>query len=496
MTAINKLLKQKIHYLNQEAGDFGTLLQSVYSEQLSFILDPSPFRAALTPRRAGKTWAVAYSLLYKCFKYPGAITAYLNRSETAAIKTINPVLKKLNKQHNLNLNFKSSDKTWYFPNGSEILITGADANQKQQDKFRGQSYKHLSLDEAAFFKTDLRLFFDDVLLHLIAGEEGGQIDFISSPGLLTHGLYYETVQTNNHPEWSKHSWDWKANIALKDLLQKTLDSKLNANPKFIETPSYKREWLGEFVLDDGSLIFHFDNKSTLNRVAFLPVPINNTKYTTIGSIDLGYEDATAYTIASYSPHDHNLYFRWAEKHKHMTADDAVAYQHKLHKDFNVDYWIGDTGGGGSKQIIKTFAQRYNVPIFAPNKIDKHGQCFMMDSDLRMGKIKLVSNTCEALIEEWNNLIIDADAKKRNTWKPHSACEDHLADSARYLWSSATNFTATNPTISTPHRSTKEYIDQYMEDAANKLAFDQENPFSELEQQEELINLNPISFDGI
>jgi hypothetical protein len=66
------------------------------------------------------------------------------------------ILKDINRQRTLGIQFNESELSAKFPNGSVIYLVGADSNEDERQKLLGQKFVLVVIDEAQAFGIDLR----------------------------------------------------------------------------------------------------------------------------------------------------------------------------------------------------------------------------------------------------------------------------------------------------------------------------------------------------
>jgi hypothetical protein len=93
--------------------------------------------------------------------------------------------------------------------------------------------------------------------------------------------------------------------------------------------------------------------------------------------------------------------------------------------------------GANKQGVEHMRRVYQLPLEAAEKSGKYDFIRMMNTDLQMGRIKVVRKECRPLIDEWRSLEWD----KRDPSKENESIENHCADAALYGWRLARHYLA-------------------------------------------------------
>lgn len=439
------------------------LTELAFPAQLAFMADPSRLKSALCTRRAGKTEVAALMLWEAALRDPGSTCLYLALTRETAKTILWRKLKAINLRAKLGVPtraFNEAELTVKLQNGSWIKLSGADADSQEKAKVLGVDYALVVIDECASFTIDLR---DLVETHLQPAmvDRLGTIALIGTPGDFTGPadnphLFY-LVTNDREPGWSPcHRWtafdnpfvatQWKEQIASIELTK----------PAFQLTAQFRMHYRGEWAIDPTKRVYKYD--PARNDIHALP-DAPELAWTHVLSIDLGYEDATAFVVASYRPLDPTLYLALAEKRRELTLHDVAARVHQLRAAFPNARLIVD---GAAKQAVQELRLRYGLPLLAAEKRGKADFIRMMNADLITSQVRVLAGACSApLRAEWAALIWD-ERKARPTER--AACENHCADAALYAWRYARNFVHHAPPPVSPQRDSEAWA----EDAWNRV----------------------------
>ncbi len=165
-----------------------SLIASLFTQQKAFVLSPSKAKIAQCTRRAGKTEAASVCLLLAAAATPNSTALYLALTRKSAKNLLWPKLKKLKAQYNIPLDFNESDLTATLPNGSKIMLYGAD-QENVVERLRGDAYCICVIDEAASFGEHLDYVIEDVIEPALLDYNGGLI-MVGSPGPTLTGPFY------------------------------------------------------------------------------------------------------------------------------------------------------------------------------------------------------------------------------------------------------------------------------------------------------------------
>jgi len=419
----------------------------LFKQQFNFINDKSRFKAALCTRRAGKSFGIGAYLFKSAIENPETNQLYIALTRMSAKKIMwRDVLRKINRELGINAKANNTELSLELPNGSMIYLMGMDSTSEEKEKILGQKYKLAVVDESASFKQDLELLVQSSLRPTLA-DERGTLAMIGTPSSLLNSYFFK-VTNGLIPEFKVHKWSAWDNPHIKKQWREELDFIEKNNPAFKETPSFKQMYLGEWFVDETKLIIPVTQHNLINQA-----PIGDYKH--VIGVDLGYNDATAFTVTGYRAHDSNLYYFESYKKTKLIISD-VAFQIKLlMKKYSYSRIVID---GANKQAIEELRQRHNLPfIETAEKTAKAHYLDMLKSDVITGVIKIVESECMPLIDEWSKLIWNDNAKKR---EENPACENHCSDSALYAWRDAINYIE-KPKFEIPKPTDKAYED-YLE----------------------------------
>lgn len=387
-----------------------------FKAQAKFLKDPAFRKAAQCTRRAGKSNVAGRALFKEAYRYPGSTVLYLALTRASAKNIMwDSVIKQLNKELRLGGDPHETELNFRLPNGSKIQLAGADASHQEMEKYLGGKYPVVFVDEAGSFRQDLRKLIYENLEPAVADYEGW-VGMIGTATEITSGLFFE-VTNGTEPGWSVHKWMTEDNPYMRVKWAKRIQLLLETNPRVIETPAFQRMYKNLWYIDEESLCYKY--KYGRNDIDELPKHIENDLTNVLG-VDLGFNDSSAFVIASFTDYHRDLYFREPYKRSGMIISDVAKM---------IEYYINKYKpmacviDNASKQAVEELKQRFNLPLEAAEKQGKHQFIEIMNADFIQGHIKLVGNECEPMRKEYGALIWDEDAKPK--WKEHPKCENHL-----------------------------------------------------------------------
>jgi hypothetical protein len=189
------------------------------------------------------------------------------------------------------------------------------------------------------------------------------------------------------------------------------------------------------------------------------------------SIDLGYNDATAYSVICYS---WNLPDAYVVKTFKETEQDFTAVSVAI-KDLKRRYPINNLiVDGANKQGIEEMKKRLGLPeIEIAEKMGKATYLRLLRDDVIMGRLKFVTNDTEELLKEWKSLQWKDDKKE----KEDDRCQNHLSDAVLYGWRKTSALRGDQaPIIPKEHEPEYETYLEDLEDERARKETEEENDY--------------------
>lgn len=379
---------------------------------------------------------------------------YVGLTRSSCENIMWPILTELNTKHNIGAVGTVSDLEFTLPNKSKIKLFGADM-KNFIDRLRGPKYPIAVIDEAQAFRKHIEVLVDDIFTAATGDYKDGQIVLTGTPGPVPKGYFHDCSKNMNGFKF--HNWGVYDNPYFPD--PNGFVEKLFVKKKWTKTnPTYRREWLGEWVADIDALVYKFKEQNWVDEIS------DRDEFYYVIGCDLGYSpDPSAFVVGAFSRFDKNLYLIDAHVQPEMTVGD-VADRIKMYlMKFPQAKVIMDLGAQG-KMIGAEIRQRYSIPVEAADKAGKAGFIEIFNSELLAGRIKVLKGKMEPLVDEWMNLIWDAEKSQR---VEDGRYPNHLADAALYLMRHCYNYAWENRPKPIERGSERE-MDAYWEREAERL----------------------------
>jgi len=389
-----------------------------FDKQYAFLSDPAKFKTAVCSRRAGKSVACAADLIHTASRQDGDV-AYITLSRKSAKKIIWRELLRLNKEYELNGKPDNTELTLSLPNGNIIHVSGA-KDSTEIEKFRGMELRKVYIDEVQSFRPYIEELIDDVLEPALTDYDGSLV-LIGTPGPVPAGYFYKATHS---PGWSHHKWTLHDNPHILAKSGKTADQiiaeRCERRGLDLNAPSILREYFGEWVRDEDSLVFKFSHDKNIYIT-----PPEELSY--VMGVDIGYQDADAIAILGFSAIEQKVYLI-EESVKNKQNITTLANEIKrLQAKYNVHKIIMDAGALG-KKIQEEFRTRHQIPAFPAEKTRKNEFIELLNDDLRTGKLQAMPNSRfeqDAALLQW-----DFDM---NPPQISSRYHSDICDAVLYAW---------------------------------------------------------------
>lgn len=152
--------KDKLWRLGELSWKLKGKQKNIYSDMVNSQHDVA---CILVSRRFGKSFTNCLVAIETCLKQPNAIVKYACPKQRMVATIIKPIMREILKDcpDDLKPEWKSNDKIYVFPNGSEIQIAGTDNGSAEN--LRGGYAQLLICDEAGFM-SDLDYVVNSILL--------------------------------------------------------------------------------------------------------------------------------------------------------------------------------------------------------------------------------------------------------------------------------------------------------------------------------------------
>ena len=401
-----------------------------------------------TGRKAGKTWAVVAWLLEAAAKVPRSLVPFIGLTRESAKLIIWPMLEELRDRYRIDLELVEHTAVARLRNGSMIKIWGADQDNLTK-RLLGPKYPRAAIDEAASFRPGiLETLIDEVLEPALGFYEHagfGQLALASMPGVVPAGYMHDVV-TGKRPGWRVRHWTILQNPYWAGDPQVYLDGVLARRGWTSQNPTFRRQYLGEWVEDLDSLVYKFEH----DRDCYSELP-RGLAWSRILGIDYGYRDATALAVVTYSLDHPTVYVEHSEAHTSWWPSKIAKRIEELTRQYAPVAIVADSGALG-KMITVEMLKQHRIPMTDAAKTDKLGAIELFNGALLDGRLKFHASLAEHH-HEMRSLTWDTsdDGKRRE----HPAQPNNRCDATLYAYRASPHWACEAPVVP-PARGTREH----------------------------------------
>lgn len=413
-----------------------SLADFCFPEQIAFIESKARYKTARCSRRAGKTTSIAHYIRHIARNGHGYDCLYITKTRETAERIIWQMLKDVVRKYGDDVKVNESKLTIYFKDTNSWCYLKGAKDTAEIEKLRGQKFKLAVIDEAQIFPGYIKYLIDEILEPALADLQG-TLCATGTPNASCAGWFYDV---DHHDYWEHHHWTWRDNryfleSALREnhLLTSADDiisevcKKRSTN---ISDPVIQREWLGNWVRSTDLLVYKYNGD--INN--FVQLPQKPWKY--VLGVDLGFNDSDALVITAYSELLRECYVVEQVKKNKLTISQLATEIQLLKTQYNPYYCVIDAGALG-KKIQEELNQRFGFAFIAADKTRKGEFIELLNSDLRLGHVKIKSNS--ELAQEMQMLCWDSDEFENSRYIEDEHFDNHLCDAFLYSWRHLYNY---------------------------------------------------------
>lgn len=353
-------------------------------KQLEVYQDDTRHRVLVGGRGSGKTAIGCCELLRAALETPKCHVIYFSTTIKRGLVTVFDRLKELNSEHHLNGEVKESG-TITFPNGSKVIVTGAET-KKHIDRFRGvQRIAFVHFDECQDQNHELLEYgVGSVFLPRLndPGVRGRLL--LSGTGSKPKG-YYHRAFTDKRLGFGKHHWlytDGPDPVAAEEgLLEALTTLGVGIDDNYI-----RREFWGEFNAGGVGQILKPADACFIRR-ADIPATLD----TFVIAADFGTVDACAIHVTGFTTQLPDLYTMETNRAYALGAADQVRFVRETiarYKSMGRVYVVGDGGGLGKALVIDLQKTEQFYQVEPAEKANKVPAMRNLAAALATGKFKV------------------------------------------------------------------------------------------------------------
>jgi hypothetical protein len=307
----------------------------------------------------------------------------------------------------------------------------------------------------------------------------GTICAFFTPSASAAGYAFDLDHVDN--AWERHHWTMLENVHLPRASE-WLSQRKAENHWTDETPVFRREYLGEWIHDEETLVYGFNPGRNLCD----PAQDGDLDSFVLG-IDLGFVDASAFVVLGFSEDSPDVIVVHAEKASGYTSEDIARRIQRLIDRFDPVRVVADSGGLG-KMIVEELNKRYELNVWPAEKTKKLDHITLINSDFETGRL-LIEETpsTEPLRDELTLLEWNLAEKEKGRFIERDDLENHCCDAMLYGWRECMHYLhrESNPA---PESGTPEYFRKFekeLEEECLKSVEDPEPEWFEVNVEEQV-----------
>jgi len=365
-------------------------------------------------------------MIQVALRNPYAICQYITMTRKDAEEIIWQDCLRFLDEQKINYNANNTKLTITFDNNSQIRLNGC-SDKSEVSNFRGKKYKLVIIDEAQRFPPYIRELINDSIEPALR-DLNGELIIIGTPNPLRHGVFYEAYHNlNDFQGFESYHWTMYDNKFLESQsgisTESYIEKLLKDRGWDRDHPTFRREFLGEWVLDLDCLVYKVSNE----RNIYEKIPHRHEDLDYFFGVDYGMRDSDAIAVLAHNNYDPCIYLVEEYKISGASISPVAERLSDWYSKYSPISIVADTGGLGLK-ITEEITARYGLPIIAANKTEKLGNIEMFNADIIAGRFKCKKDS--EWLEEAQNLTWDLTKAKP---QEASAAENHVCDAVLYAW---------------------------------------------------------------
>jgi hypothetical protein len=412
------------------------------------------YKAVNCTRRSGKSVGEAIDHFEICELYPSSRCLYIGLTLDSVTEIIWDVFKELNDRGGYGCVFNETKKICKFPNGSRIRLFGLDSSEREMKKVLGGKNRKITIDEAGSMTQDMKKvcyqMIDPTLTDLAPNS------WFTLAGTCENipNTFFEKVVSGEETglPWKVYRWTAYENPHMREQWTKQINLYKKQNPDVVHASWFKTHYLNEWCSDDDLLIIPL---SSGNFIEELP----KGKWEYVLGVDLGYNDASAFSVVAYSYDSPKAYVIHAQKESGLDFTGVAGQIRELQRKFAISKIVID---GSNKQGVEEIKKRHNIPMDNAEKQGKATYLRLLRDDVLQKNLMILEGANE-LVTEWKQLQWKNEERKEED----SRCQNHLSDATLYAWRESRHYTY-DPEDAPKDQNSQEFMDELEEMEAEEM----------------------------
>jgi hypothetical protein len=353
--------------------------------QWDYVSAASRFNVVVCSRRAGKSEGAVRRAARVLLSTPGARVCYVTLIRRNCRKYFHMPLLNLLRAKHAAVKANEAELTLLLPNGSYAQAFSC-SDASDVETVLGDKWDLAIVDEAQSMRDDVISELVDRALLPSLLDRRGSLDLLGTPPPGGEVGYFWRVFSGG--EFVRHRWTLFDNPWIpSNEVQELLDARALTTDHAI----YKREFLGQFIVDPDSLVFEYAPGRN-DLPAELPDPDNREVWRYAMGLDLGFQDRDAISVLGWRKDDpeHHVYDRWRWQKNHQDVDQLAAVFVEAYKRWHPIAIVGDTGGHGAVKVLKSLEARLGGVQMLPKPTNLLDSIGLTNDELRTGRMLVES----------------------------------------------------------------------------------------------------------
>lgn len=319
-------------------------------------------------------------------------------------------------------------RTIQLPVGGRMVCGGCETKADAKNWF-GFVFNECTLDECGNYPDDVLVQLADESLEPALMDFGGDMICAGNPGLVLRGRWYDQTRDGQREyDAPLYTGDARSNPFLVMSPAEYFESVKRSHKWDDSNPTFRRQYLGEWVEDAEGLVFPF---SAANMIDKLPersrmggvLPKEQWRY--VIGVDVGYVDSTALAVLAAHPLDDREVVVQSEQWREWLPEQLAHRLRELGREYPRAVVVMDTGGMG-KVHAEELRRKFGMAIIAAEKRDKASAVRIMRDDIRSRRLVCIAERNDVLLGQC--AVIGWDEDKRN---PVEGLPDDVVHAAYY-----------------------------------------------------------------
>lgn len=401
------------------------VLTGFHAKQQAFVCDKAKKIVACCGRRGGKSHGAAGRYLRAAIRRPNETSVFIGVSAARANEVLGRGFAQLGKRLNLRerglmpkLSTRAGQLFYEFQNGHGVWVAGC-KNKADAEKFRGDPYVLVGIDEPDSMRRHLQYLCQDVLEPTLMDFDGALM-LTGTPGITPEGYFHDvSTGSNNFKKWSTHNWTVLDNTFLPHAAEwlRIRREELGLSE---DSATYLREWLGLWVYDPDSRVYSYEPPRNGFRGT-----LGEGDWRYIIGVDLGVNDATAFAVIAYQVHLPDVFIVESWSKVGMSPSEAYVRLQEFRARYLGARVVIDSGGIG-KAYAQEWQHTFNFYAEPAKKLDLLGQIAFVNGLLRSGTLHVHQVAARGVAYEMNTIPWNTDRNGHD-----EAYDDHEVSAARY-----------------------------------------------------------------